>query len=264
MNFKILTAFLLILLASCQNNNDSAVLNSSNFPVPAIMNYTVTHIYPHDSTAFTEGLEWFDHQLYESTGEYGASQLKNVNLETGKTLQKRVLPMQYFGEGITILNGKIYQLTYKEGKCFVYDLKTFNKLKEFNYEGQGWGMTNDGKYLIMDDSTENLIYRDPETFNIIKKTKVTDNNGPLPEINELEYAGNYIYANVWKKDIIVKINPLTGVVVAKADLSDIWNIAGLEINDHADVLNGIAYDSIQNRFFITGKNWSKIFEVKFN
>jgi glutamine cyclotransferase len=264
MNYKILPAISLLLLTACHYNNESAVLNSSNLQVPAIMNYTVTHIYPHDSTAFTEGLEWSDHQLYESTGEYGASQLKKVNLKTGTSLQKTELSMQYFGEGITILNGKIYQLTYKEGKCFVYDLNTFNKLKEFNYEGQGWGMTNDGKFLIMDDSTENLIYRDPETFKIIKKIKVTDNNGPLAEINELEYAGNYIYANVWKKDIIVKINPLTGVIVAKADLAEIWNTAGLELNDHADVLNGIAYDSIQNRFFITGKNWSKLFEVKFN
>ena len=198
MNFKILTPLLLTLLASCQNNNESSVISSSNIQVPAIMNYTVTHIYPHDSTAFTEGLEWYDHVLYESTGEYGMSLLKKVNLESGKSIQTTELPKQYFGEGITILKGKIYQLSYKEGKCFVYDFQTFNKLKEYNYEGQGWGMTNDGKSLIMDDSTENLIYRDPETFNIIKKVRVTDNNEALSEINELEYARNYIYANVWK------------------------------------------------------------------
>ncbi len=261
MNYKIFSLSVL-LLAACQNNDSDS--NNANVIVPATMNYTVTNIYPHDSTSFTEGLEWFDNSLYESGGEYEKSTLVKVDLKTGKDVQKINLAKEYFGEGITILNGKIYQLTYKEGKCFVYDVKTFNKLKEFDYNGQGWGMTNDGKSLIMDDSTDKLIFRDPNTFEIIKKVSVTDNNGPLSEINELEYVEGFIYSNVWQRDIIVKINPATGAVVAKADLSKIWNATGETQNDRADVLNGIAYDSTQKRFFVTGKNWSKLFEVTFN
>jgi glutamine cyclotransferase len=155
-----------VFFAACHHTETS--LSNSN-TLPAALNYTVTNVYPHDSTSFTEGLEWQGNTLYESSGEYGISSLMKINLINGKPLQKITLENKYFGEGITILNGKIYQLTYKEGKCFVYDLKTLKKLKEFNYEGQGWGMTNDGKYLIMDDSTETLTYRDPVTFEGIKK-----------------------------------------------------------------------------------------------
>jgi len=262
MNYKPIPIIAILFFAACNDTETS--LSYSNTIVPVALNYIVTNVYPHDSTSFTEGLEWHDNTLYESSGEYGTSSLTKINLDNGKALQKLTLENKYFGEGITILNGKIYQLTYKEGKCFVYDLKTFKKLKEFNYEGQGWGMTNDGKNLIMDDSTETLTYRNPNTFEIIKKIKVRDNNGPLPEINELEYADNFIYANVWKRDIIVKINPSTGSVIAIADISEIWKTIGQQKNDKAEVLNGIAYDSLKKRFFITGKYWNKLFGIKFN
>jgi len=266
MNSKLLVIAVIVFTA-CHNTTDNDSINNSSVVVPATMNYTVTNIYPHDSTSFLEGLEWHDGFLYEGSGDpdyIGKSKLAKVDLITGKDVQKINLSKEYFGEGITVLNDKIYELTYKEGKCFVYDLKTFNKLKEFNYDGEGWGMTNDGKYLIMDNKTEKLVYRDPNTFDIVKEVSVTDNNGPLSSINELEYVNGFIYANVWQRDIIVKIDPNTGSVVAKADLSKIWNTAGQLQNDRADVLNGIAYDSTQKRFFITGKNWSKLFEVKFN
>jgi glutamine cyclotransferase len=266
MNSKLLV-IAVILFTACHNTTDNDNINNSSVVVPATMNYTVTNIYPHDSTSFLEGLEWHDGFLYEGSGDpdyIGKSKLAKVDLITGKDVQKINLSKEYFGEGITVLNDKIYELTYKEGKCFVYDLKTFNKIKEFNYDGEGWGMTNDGKYLIMDNKTEKLVYRDPNTFDIVKEVSVTDNNGPLSSINELEYVNGFIYANVWQRDIIVKIDPNTGSVVAKADLSKIWNTAGQLQNDRADVLNGIAYDSTQKRFFITGKNWSKLFEVKFN
>ena len=267
MTHKLLFAVTTFLFAACHNNNDADSTTVSTVIVPATMNYTVTNIYPHDSTSFLEGLEWHDGFLYEGSGDpdyTGKSKLAKVDLVTGKDIQKINLAKEYFGEGITVLNNKIYELTYKEGKCFVYDFKTFNKLKEFNYDGEGWGMTNDGQYLIMDNKTDKLVYRDPNTFDIVKQVGVSDNNGPLSEINELEYVDGFIYANVYTRDIIVKIDPKTGSVVAKADLSKIWNTAGQTENDRADVLNGIAYDATQKRFFITGKNWSKLFEVKFN
>ena len=257
MNIRLLTVASLFLFGSCHNNNEDNSSVANKVLVPATMNYTVTNVYPHDSTSFTEGFEWFDNSLYESTGEYGTSILAKVDLKTGKHIQKINLSKDFFGEGITILNGKIYQLTYKESKCFVYDVKTLNKLQEFTYTGEGWGMTNDGKYLIMDDSTDKLTYRDPNTFDIVKQISVSDNYGPLAEINELEYVDGFIYSNVWQRDIIVKIDPKTGAVVAKADLTNIWKETGLTENDRADV-------TAQKRFFITGKKWNKMFEVRFN
>ncbi|GAC1440146.1 MAG: glutaminyl-peptide cyclotransferase [Sediminibacterium sp.] len=266
---------LLGILAGCKNN--SKVENNANVVTePALLTYSIVNAYPHNTSSFTEGLEWHDNNLYESTGDpdhTGASKLAKIDLKTGKDLQMVSLSKEYFGEGITILNGKVYQLTYKEGKCFVYDLKTFKKIGEFNYNGQGtgegWGMTNDGKYLIMNDSSNNLYFRDPDTFNIVKTVGVFDNNGPLAMINEMEYVDGYIYSNVWLTDKIVKIDPATGKVVAKADFSYVLNkyapgaITEADINNGA-VLNGIAYDSVGKRFFITGKRWPKIFEVKFN
>lgn len=267
---QVFTGIILLgLLAGCQNaatENGSALPAASD--VPAVMNYTITNVYPHNTGSYTEGLEWHDSTLYESTGNYGKSKLARVSLTTGKDIQQTDLSKEYFGEGLTILNGKIYQLTYEEGTCFVYDMKTFKKIKTFRYEGEGWGMTNDGKYLINDNRSNNLYYRDPETFQIVKTVPVTDNNGPLVNINELEYVDGFIYANVWLTNKIVKIDPATGKVVAQADFSYVLNkYAPGAISDESqasdEVLNGIAYDSAGKRFFITGKHWPKLFEVKF-
>lgn len=269
MKYPISIIFLLVVLVSCKNGSeDDKAMSPDNF-MPAVLNYTITNVYPHNKGSYTEGLEWHDSTIYESTGLKGQSKLARISLYSGKDIQKIDLTKEYFGEGITILNGKIYQLTYEEEKCFVYDFKTFKKIREFTYKGQGWGMTNDGKYLINNDGSNNLYYRDPETFQLVKTVGVFDNNGPLAMINELEYVDGYIYSNVYTRNDIVKIDPATGKVVAKADFSYVLNkyapgeLTEQDINSGA-VLNGIAYDSVGKRFFITGKNWPKLFEIKFN
>lgn len=275
MKYSFLIILTFSLLAGCKDEDKQENTNTNAVPEPAVLTYNITNVYPHNTSSYTEGLEWHDNSLYEGTGDSdykGKSKLAKVDLLTGKDLQMINLAKEYFGEGITILNGKIYQLTYKEGKCFVYDLKTFKKIGEFSYSegtGEGWGMTNDGKNLIMDDSSNHLYYRDPETFKVIKVVDVVDNNGPLAAINELEYVDGFIYANVWLTNYIVKIDAASGKVVGKADFSYVLNkYAPGAISDEAQknssVLNGIAYDSVGKRFFITGKNWPKLFEVRFN
>jgi glutamine cyclotransferase len=272
-HFIIIISFSLFLLTGCTDapkEKDQPV--ASTVPPPVVMNYTITNVFPHNTESYTEGLEWHDNALYESTGDSdykGRSKLAKIDLATGKDIQQIRLAKEYFGEGITVLNGKIYQLTYKEGKCFVYDFKTLKKIAEFTYSGQGWGMTTDGKYLIMDDGSNNLYYRDPQTFQVVKSIGVFDNNGPLANINELEYVDGMIYANVWLTNYIVKIDPSTGNAIARADFSNVLNqYAPGALSDESQrneaVLNGIAYDSAGKRFFITGKFWPKLFEVKFN
>jgi glutamine cyclotransferase len=262
---KILLPILsVVVLAACNGNSDSQSTETTTLIVsnePPVLNYTVTNIYPHDTSSFTEGLEWYKNNLYESTGLNNKSKLAKVDLKTGKDLQKVTFPE--FGEGITILNGKLYQLTYKEQKCFVYDVATFKKIKEFTYDGEGWGMTNNGKQLIMNNGGDKLYFRDPETFAVKNIVSVTDNNGPVPMINELEWVNGELYSNIWQKDIIVKINPETGKVIGKADFSGMKEKYFPELAANTDVLNGIAYDSTSKRFFITGKLWPKLFEVKF-
>ncbi|MBC7650666.1 MAG: glutaminyl-peptide cyclotransferase [Deinococcales bacterium] len=265
---KILLPFLIIvILNSCKDDAASTteqgamVVNNE----PAIMSYTVTNVYPHDTTAFTEGLEWHDGALYESTGILNKSKLAKVNLTTGKDIQKISFPE--FGEGITILNGKIYQLTYTEKKCFVYDAITLKKLQEFTYDGEGWGMTNNGKQLIMNNGGDKLYYRDPETFKVMNIVSVTDNYGPVAKINELEWVNGIIYSNIWETNTIITINPESGKVIGKVDMTNLIAQYLPELVEKAQIqgayLNGIAYDSTGKRFFITGKLWPKMFEVKF-
>lgn len=252
-------------LLSCKNNQQEENNKTKTSNDVQQLRYHVINIYPHNENAFTEGLEWSNGFLYEGTGdtEYtGNSKLAKVDLKTGKDLQKINLAKEYFGEGITILNNKIYQLTYKEQKCFVYDANTFKLIKEFTYEGEGWGMTNDGQHIIMGNGSNNLYYRNPETFAIVKTLSVSNQYGPLGSINELEFVNGYIYANVWTTFKIVKIDTNTGKVVAEANLEDILiKYAPDDLNRKIDVMNGIAYDSSSNHFFITGKYWSKLFEI---
>jgi glutamine cyclotransferase len=259
-----------LLFTSCQDNQQQETVTETP-AVPAIA-YTITNVYPHSTDAFTEGLEWHNGFLYESTGDSdykGNSKLSKTEITTGKDLQKINLAKEYFGEGLTMLNGKIYQLTYKENKCFVYDAKTFKLLNTFTYEGEGWGMTNDGIEIIMDNGTNNLIYRNPETFAIIKTVPIL--GVPLNEygkevfINELEYVKGFIYANVWTINKIVKIDVNTGKVVGVLDFNDVLQrYAKPDEIEKTDVFNGIAYNSTKNLFYLTGKNWPKLFEVKLN
>ena len=249
-----------VIIISCNSNSAT---DTSTTVVTQQPNYQVVKQYPHNINSFTEGLEYRDSILYESTGLNGISKLSKIDINSGNDILKVDLDKKYFGEGITILNNKIYQLTYKEEKCFVYDLKSFKVKAELTYNGEGWGMTNDGKQIIMSNGSNNLYYRNAETFAEENVIAIFDENGPLGNINELEYVDGFIYANVWYKKYIAKIDPKQGKVVAKYDLSNLMNQYMNNLHEDA-VLNGIAYNSDSNTFYITGKNWPLLFELKLN
>jgi glutaminyl-peptide cyclotransferase len=252
-------------LAACNNNNpESGNSNSAAaIPAPAILNYTVLNIYPHDTSSFTEGLLLHEGKLLESTGNKGRSKLLEVDIKTGKIKKSIKLADDYFGEGITVLNGKIYQLTYQEHKVFVYDLN-FKKLpQEFEWPYEGWGMTTDGKSLIINTGGSNLYFVNPETFKIERTLGVTNNNGYVSNINEMEWVDGAIYANIWQTNEIIKINPQTGLVEAKADFTDILKKQNIP-DSSAEAFNGIAYNSASKTFYVTGKWWPALFEIKFN
>lgn len=235
--------------------------------VPSLIQYRIVKEYPHDATCYTEGLQYVDGYLYESGGQYGKSDLRKTDLSTGKILQQKKLAAQYFGEGMTVLNDKIYQLTYHERTCFVYDKNSMKQTGTFSYRNdEGWGLTNDGTNLIMSDGTENIYFINPADFKELKHITVSDQYGSVGRINELEYINGFIYANQWQTDLILKINPETGKVVSQANLADLRRQTGIPemTNDESapEVLNGIAYDKAGNRIFITGKNWPKLFEIK--
>ncbi len=263
-----------LLLASCGDNAEKSdnttnkpAENAATVPAPTPIPYSIIAEYPHDSKAYTEGLQFVDGFMYESTGQYGESVLRKTDLQTGKVLQEHKLDAKYFGEGMTVLNGKIYQLTYREKTGFVYDQKTFKQLQTFSIPNiEGWGMTNDGTNLIYSDGTDKLFFLDPNTLKEVKQLEVKDQYGPVVYINELEYINGYIYANQWKTEFIMKIDPKTGHVVGGCDLNSLrgqTNIPAMTEDEEApEVMNGIAYDKAANRIFITGKNWPKLFEIK--
>lgn len=261
-----------LVAAACNNNSSAPAASDSNpagasIVVPSVISYDIVNEYPHDPAAFTEGLEYKDGILYESTGQYGSSDIRKVDLKTGKVLASQKMDSRYFGEGLTVLNGKIYQLTYREGKGFVYNPNTLKQEGTFAfYTPEGWGMTNNGAQLIYDDGGNILHFADPNTFKEVKQLHVTDEHGPVNEINELEMIRGYIYANQWRTDNILKIDTNTGKVVGRADLSALRQRAGIPPISRnpkgPEALNGIAYDATGNRIFITGKNWPKLLEVK--
>jgi glutamine cyclotransferase len=219
-----------------------------------IYTYKVINTYPHDKEAFTQGLVFEDGYLYEGTGQYGSSSLRKVELETGNAVQIHRLPQQFFGEGITIYENRIIQLTWRSRMGFVYGKQSFKVLRKFRYTTEGWGITHDGAQLIMSDGTATLYFLDPETFETIGALQVYDTNGPVKNINELEYIRGEIYANVWKQKRIARISPQTGIVVGWIDLGRLCTWKG--------VLNGIAYDVEGDRLFVTGKLWPYIYEIK--
>jgi glutaminyl-peptide cyclotransferase len=236
-------------------------------PAAAVPEYGVeiVHEYPHDPAAFTEGLVYQDGVLWESTGLEGMSSIRKLKLETGQELQRADLPPIYFGEGIVLWHGKdgkdkLIQLTYKTQVGFVYDLPKLTMLKRFEYPGEGWAMTHDGKRIIMSDGTPQLRFWDPETLAEQGRLTVTDNGKPLADVNELEYVKGEIYANVWQTERIARIDPKTGRVIGWIDLGGI--LGPEDRNGNEDVLNGIAYDAKGDRLFVTGKKWSKIYEIK--
>lgn len=222
--------------------------------------YEVVRIYPHDSQAFTQGLVWHEGRLYESTGLYGSSSLREVELETGAVLRSAALPDRYFGEGMAVLDGKIFQLTWRENTGFVYDLETFALLHQFYYPTEGWGLTTDGKQLIMSDGSDRLYFLDPENLEVVREVKVTYHGMSVSLVNELEYVEGEIYANVWLTDFVVRIAPEDGQVTGWIDFSGLLDPV-LAQEYQVDVLNGIAYDAGTGRLFVTGKLWPKLFEV---
>ena len=255
---------LLFLLASfaCQSGTIANLPHektSANQPVP-ISGYEVVQTWPHDPNAFTQGLAFYDGKLLESTGQEGRSSLRRVEIETGKAVQKVDVPEPYFAEGMTLLKGKIYQLTWQHQLGFIYDSSSLDQIGKFNYQGEGWGLTTDGQSLILSDGTNRLRFLDPDTFQVRKTIAVVDGSTPVLEINELEYVKNEIYANIWHQDRIARIDPQTGRVVGWIDLTGLLSRG--EVQDEEAVLNGIAYDDTHDKLFVTGKLWPKLFEIR--
>jgi glutaminyl-peptide cyclotransferase len=222
--------------------------------------YEVVKAYPHDKGAFTQGLVFYQGALYESTGLNGSSSLRRVELETGKVLKKIEVPTEFFAEGLALFNGRLYQLTWQTQRGFVYDLDSFNKLREFGYAGEGWGLTRDAHSLIMSDGSSRIRFIDPDTFEVQRLITVQDNGRDVLQLNELEYIKGEIYANIWMNDRIARIDPKSGKVNAWIDLSGLLPPEARP--DPGAVLNGIAYDESSDRLFVTGKLWPKLFEIK--
>jgi glutaminyl-peptide cyclotransferase len=224
-----------------------------------VLNVKLIRAYPHDPHAFTQGLEYYGGFLYESTGIAGQSTVRKIALETGAIIQKASLPPQYFGEGLTIFHGKIYQLTWLSKKGFIYDLRSLRQIGEFPYDGEGWGLTHDDKSLIMSDGTNKIRYIDPVSFSVTRTLEVYAGAEGVINLNELEYIKGEILANIWHSTRIARIDARNGQVLAWIDLT---SIVATEHHGEEAVLNGIAYDKIGDRLFVTGKNWSKLFQVK--
>ncbi|MQA29167.1 MAG: glutaminyl-peptide cyclotransferase [Luteitalea sp.] len=224
-----------------------------------IYTYTLVRAYPHDRDAFTQGLQYVDGLLYEGTGLNGRSSIRKTRLETGEVLQQRDLPEQYFGEGITIWNNELFQLTYQSGIGFVYDAQSFTPKRSFKYTGEGWGLTHDQNSLIMSDGSEYLRFFDRATFAERRRLRVMAAGSPLKNLNELEYVKGEIFANVWQTEHIARIDPATGRVTSYVDLRGLLTPREAAA---VDVLNGVAYDAAGDRLFVTGKLWPKVFEIK--
>jgi len=223
--------------------------------------YQIVHEYPHDPEAFTQGLVYVDGHLYESTGRKGKSSIRMVDLQTGKVLQHYDLPAEYFGEGLTDWGSNLVQLTWTSKTGFVYDRFSLALRRTFRFEGEGWGLTHDNKQLILSDGTPVLRFLDPQSFSEIRRVSISDERGrPVTDVNELEYVHGEIYANIWHRDQIVRISPQTGKILGRIDLTGLMDTN--RPTDPDAVLNGIAYDSKDDRLFVTGKFWPKLFEIK--
>lgn len=229
---------------------------------PVVYNYEIVKEYPHDKNAFTQGFEFHDGFFYESTGERGKSSLRKVEMETGKVLQKIDLDKKYFGEGMTIYNGKIYLLTWQKKVGFVYDLETFKLDKSFDYQQskEGWGLTHNGKQLIKTDGTERMWFLNPDTLKEESFIETYTNKRKAEKLNELEYIKGEIFANIWQKNSILIVNPKNGAIDGIVNLKGLQSKAGQKGDNN--VLNGIAYDEVNDRLFVTGKKWDKVFEIK--
>lgn len=266
------------ILFSCNNpepngttgEDTSPVSAGTGIPAPVMLSAALIAEYPHDTNAFTEGLQIHDGKLYEGTGEEGRSFIQISDIKTGRVEKKYpIRDSTIFGEGINVFKDKLYQLTYRNHIAFMYDLKDLSKpVKTFPWQSEGWGMTNNGTELIISDGQPagNLYFVNPETFRTSHSIQVRDNNGPVSNVNELEYIDGFIYANVWGSTYLIKIDPSNGQVVGKIETADILRsfYASYPIEQMDNVLNGIAYDSTTKKIYITGKNWPKLFEIRLN
>ncbi len=255
---------------STANNGSVSNANASKPASLPVYGYEIVNTYPHDPKAFTQGLLYHDGFLYESTGSFGMSTLRKVEIATGKVLQKFDLPRDDFGEGIALLNGEIYQLTWKNGLGRVFDINDFKLIREFRYQGEGWGLTTDGTHMFMTDGTHVMRVMDPAGFKSVRMIAVMREDGkPLMQLNELEYVKGEIWANIWHSEqphILGKPNHIARIDPANGKLLGWINLDGISPDDvkrsDENTLNGIAYDPEGDRIFVTGKNWRKLFEIK--
>ena len=258
---RIWPVFLLFLMA-CKDSGSDNNTESSKAPTVGILNYSQVASYPHDTSSYTQGLQIYQGRLFEGTGQYGSSVLLEADLNSGKRKQSARLDAQFFGEGITILNDTIYQLTWREHKVFVYNL-ALKKIHEYEITGEGWGLTNNGKELIVSNGSGELFFYTPHGMKLIRSQMVTEAGSPSYNLNELEYIDGFVYANQYTTPYIFKIDPATGEIVAKADITRLWEQAK-QIYSGAEVPNGIAYDSTSKKIFVTGKLWPQLYEIRFS
>jgi glutamine cyclotransferase len=256
-------ALCLVMLFSCSESESTPASpgrNDTSNGGSYYYTYRVINIYPHDRDAYTQGLAFEDGFLFESTGLYGESSLRKVDLETGAILQRYDLPDAFFGEGMTIWNDSIIQITWRENKGIIYNKEDFDSIGEFTYPWYGWGLTHDGRNLILSDGTSTLHFLDPHSFDEVRHIDVFDSIGSVRNLNELEYIDGRIYANIYMTDLIALIDPVTGEITGLVDLTGLYDSA--VFFQGIGVLNGIAYDSEGDRLFVTGKQWDKLFEIE--
>jgi glutamine cyclotransferase len=271
---KYLLSAALVLFAACSTNNDntdpttSAESPNTGIAAPQNITLNIIGIYPHDTSAYTQGLEIYNGKLYEGTGDYETSSLRVTDIKTGKVEHKHIMGTgKIFGEGITIFNNKIYQLTWQSHVVNVYNLDNIDKpIQTFNWPYEGWGITHSDKELIISDGSANLYFVNPADFRVRTTMQVTDNTGPVTNLNELEMINGFVFANVYTMDFIVKVDPASGHVVGRIDLPGLKDqyFKNQVVAERTDVLNGIAYDSISKKVYITGKRWPKMFEAYIN
>lgn len=272
-----LCIFCLVLLGSCNNGGEGSegtgidtsiiVPHKEGIAAPIKLSYNIIEEHPHDTSAYTQGLQLFNGKMYEGTGDFEASSLRITDYKTGKVEKiHKMGTSNIFGEGITILNGKLYQLTWQSNIVYVYDLKDISKpTKTFQWASEGWGITNNGKDLIVSDGvTSNIYFVDPETFKVKTQIAVADNNGPVDSINELEFINGFIFANIYTTNDIVKIDPESGHIVGKMNFDNLVPRGNDFVQGRTDYFNGIAYDSTTKTIFVTGKRWPKLYEIRLN
>jgi glutamine cyclotransferase len=260
--FGLLALAVSLFSIGCNSNTGQPSSEGTEKSTP-VLSYSVVSVLPHDTSYFTEGLEFYKGTLLESTGLRGSSKLVQLNAPGGKIVKQINLDPKFFGEGITVLHDTLYQLTYQENVVNVYTVKDFKKVKELPLNGEGWGMTNDGKNLIASDGSNNLYFYEPQTFRLLRTQGVTENGVPAVNINELEYINGFVYANQWQYNYILKIDPSNGEVVAKMDLSELVNKVKAK-DPQAAEFNGIAYNPDTKKVYVTGKNWPEIYEIQFD